>query len=90
MRTYVDVFHTFLAFNLGYALCVAFVTAHANIVVHTDYIFIVDPDGDGFEVIDALKSPRTEDLGDGLPRLRVSPSDHVALAVLLRLPEFKA
>jgi hypothetical protein len=49
-----------------------------------DYIFIVDPlEGDGLEVIDALKSPRTEALGNGLPRLGVSASDHVPLAVIL-------
>ncbi|KAG8716243.1 hypothetical protein FRC11_006637 [Ceratobasidium sp. 423] len=50
-----------------------------------DYIFIVDPPekGSTAQILDALKSARTEVLGDGLPRLRVSPSDHVALAALL-------
>ncbi|CAE7086166.1 unnamed protein product [Rhizoctonia solani] len=50
-----------------------------------DYIFIVDPPEkkDAVQVLDALKSARTEVLGDGLPRLRISPSDHVALAALL-------
>ncbi|KAG9104194.1 hypothetical protein FRC06_004619 [Ceratobasidium sp. 370] len=49
-----------------------------------DYVFIIDPsEGNTLEVVDALKSPRTEALGDGLPRLRVSASDHVPLAVIL-------
>ncbi|CAE6520192.1 unnamed protein product [Rhizoctonia solani] len=50
-----------------------------------DYIFIIDPpEKEGtVRVLDVLKSARTEVLGDGLPRLRVSPSDHVALAALL-------
>ncbi|KAJ1309033.1 hypothetical protein OPQ81_004714 [Rhizoctonia solani] len=50
-----------------------------------DYIFIIDPPekGDAMQVLDVLKSARTEVLGDGLPRVGVSPSDHVALAALL-------
>ncbi|KAH7343409.1 Endonuclease/exonuclease/phosphatase [Rhizoctonia solani] len=50
-----------------------------------DYIFIVDPPekGASVRVLDTLKSARTEVLGDGLPRLGVSPSDHVSLAALL-------
>ncbi|CAE6522661.1 unnamed protein product [Rhizoctonia solani] len=50
-----------------------------------DYIFIVDPpeEGGAVQVLNVLKSARTEVLGDGLPRLRVSPSDHIALAALL-------
>ncbi|KAG9100295.1 hypothetical protein FRC07_010424 [Ceratobasidium sp. 392] len=49
-----------------------------------DYIFIANPsEGSTLEVVDALKSPRTEALGNGLPRLGVSASDHVPLAVIL-------
>ncbi|QRV87748.1 endonuclease/exonuclease/phosphatase family protein [Ceratobasidium sp. AG-Ba] len=49
-----------------------------------DYIFVINPvEGTPLEVIDALKSPRTEALGSGLPRLGVSASDHVPLAVVL-------
>ncbi|KAF8605354.1 Endonuclease/exonuclease/phosphatase [Ceratobasidium sp. AG-I] len=49
-----------------------------------DYIFVVNPlQEDALEVVDALKSPRTEVLGNGLPKLGVSASDHVPLAVIL-------
>ncbi|CUA69128.1 RNA exonuclease NGL2 [Rhizoctonia solani] len=50
-----------------------------------DYIFIIDPpeQENALKVLDALKSARTEVLGNGLPRLRISPSDHISLATLL-------
>ncbi|KAG8759530.1 hypothetical protein FRC12_009727 [Ceratobasidium sp. 428] len=49
-----------------------------------DYIFIVDPsEGSALEIVDVLKSPRTEALGNGLPRLGVSASDHVPLAAIV-------
>ncbi|GAB1519737.1 endonuclease/exonuclease/phosphatase family protein [Rhizoctonia solani] len=50
-----------------------------------DYIFIIDPPEKetAVQVLDVLKSARTGVLGDGLPRLRISPSDHLTLAALL-------
>lgn len=45
-----------------------------------DYIFVLeDPQVDQLQLTGLLPTHRTESLGSGLPRLKIEPSDHIAL-----------
>ena len=48
-----------------------------------DYIFILDPKGNQMDILGLLEPHSAENLSPGLPKKKISGSDHISLVVEL-------